>query len=85
MKKFIYNNLYKVIELLINTNQHGFMNGKSCTTQYVNNVLTVYDETGKLMHEGKQTDMMFLDCPKALDSVDNNMLIYKLHKLGFSG
>ena len=85
MEKFIHNNVYKVIELLINTNQHEFMNGKYCTTQYVNNVLTVYDETGKLMHEGKQTDMMFLDFPKALDSVDHNMLFYKLHKLGFSG
>ena len=29
--------------------------------------------------------MIFLDFSKAFDSVDHNMLIHKLHKLGFSG
>ena len=81
MERYIYNNVFKVVEPIINTNQHGFMNGKSCTTQ----LLTVYDEIGKHLNEGKQTDMIFLDFLKAFDSVDHNMVIYKLHKLGFSG
>ena len=81
MERYIYNNVFKVVEPIINTNQHGFMNGKSCTTQ----LLTVYDEIGKHLDEGKQTDMIFLDFSKAFDSVNNNMLIHKLHKLGFSG
>ena len=29
--------------------------------------------------------MIFLDFSKAFDSVDHNMLIHKLQKLGFSG
>ena len=81
METYIYNNVFKVVEPIINTNQHGFMNGKSCTTQ----LLTVYDEIGKYLDEGKQTDMIFLDFSKAFDSVDHNMLIHKLHKLGFWG
>ena len=81
MERYIYNNVFKVVEPIINTNQHGFMNGKSCTTQ----LLTVYDEIGKHLDEGKRTDMIFLDFSKAFDSVDHNMLIHKLNKLGFSG
>ena len=42
MERYIYNNVFKVVEPIINTNQHGFMNGKSCATQ----LLTVYDEIG---------------------------------------
>ena len=40
------------------------MNEKSCTTQ----LLTIYDEIGKHLDEGKQTDMIFLDFSKAFDS-----------------
>ena len=43
MERYIYNNVFKVVEPIIITNQHGFMNGKSCTTQ----LLTVYDEIAK--------------------------------------
>ena len=81
MERYIYNNVFKVVEPIINTNQHGFMNVKYCTTQ----LLTVYGDIGKHLDEGKQTDMIFLDFSKAFDSVDHNMLIHKLHKLGFSG
>ena len=56
MERYIYNNVFKVVEPIINTNQHGYMNGKSCTTQ----VLTVYDEIGKHIDEGKETDILFL-------------------------
>ena len=55
MERYIYNNVFKVVEPIIITNQHGFMNVKSCTTQ----LLTVYDEIGKNLDEGKQTDMIF--------------------------
>ena len=34
MERYIYNNVFKVVEPMVNTNQHGFMNGKSCTAQY---------------------------------------------------
>ena len=79
MEIYIYNNVYKVVEILINTNQHGFMNEKSCTTQ----LLTVYDEIGKHFDKGKQTDMICLDFSKAFDSVDHNMVIHNYTSLVF--
>ena len=81
MERYIYNSVYNIVEPLINTHQHGFMTGKSCTTQ----LLSVYDTVGKHLDEGKQTDMIFLDFSKAFDSVNHNLLINKLQKLGFSG
>ena len=81
MERYIYSHVFKFVEPIIDTKQHGFMNGKSCTTQ----LLTVYDEIRKHLDEGKQTDMIFLAFSKAFDSVDHNMLIHTLHKLGFSG
>ena len=60
---------------------HQLMTGKSCTTQ----LLSAYDTVGKHLDEGKQTDMLFLDFSKAFDSVNHNLLINKLQKLGFSG
>ena len=81
MERYIYNSVYNIVEPLINTHQHGFMTGKSCTTQ----LLSVYDTVGKHLDEGKQTDMIFFDFSKAFDSVNHNLLINKLQKLGFSG
>ena len=75
MERYIYNSVYNIVEPLINTHQHGFMTGKSCTTQ----LLSVYDTVGKHL------DMIFLDFSKAFDSVNHNLLINKLQKLGFSG
>ena len=72
---------YIFVEPLINTHQHGFMTGKSCTTQ----LLSVYDTVGKHLDEGKQTDMIFFYFSKAFDSVNHNLLINKLQKLVFSG
>ena len=51
MERYIYNSVYNIVEPLINTHQHGFMTGKSCTTQ----LLSVYDTVGKHLDEGKQT------------------------------
>ena len=81
MEKYIYNSVYNIVEPLINTQQHGFMTGKSCTAQ----LLSVYDTVGKHLDEAKQTDMIFLDFSKTFDSVNHNLLINKLQKLGFSG
>ena len=81
MERYIYNHVYNIVKPCINTHQHGFMVGKSTTTQ----LLSVYDLVGKYLDEGKQTDMIYLDFSKAFDSVNHNMLIYKLGKLGFTG
>ena len=80
MEKCLYSNIIDSIKPLIHPLQHGFMNGKSCTTQ-----LLVYENVGKCLDHGKQMDMIFLDFSKAFDSVNHTMLLHKLKKLGFSG
>ncbi|CAB4036479.1 Hypothetical predicted protein, partial [Paramuricea clavata] len=48
---------------LINTSQHGFIPGRSCTTQLVE----VLNSIGSLLDSGKQTDVIFMDMSKAFD------------------
>jgi hypothetical protein len=50
---------------LINCFQHGFIPGKSCTTQ----LLAVHDYIGSLL-AGKQTDVTYMDMSKAVDKVN---------------
>ena len=45
--------------------------------QIITHHVFLIDEIGKLLDEGKQTDMVFLDFSKTFDSVDHNILIHK--------
>ena len=64
---------------LINNAQHGFIPGRSCTTQ----LLEVLHLIGSLLDSGKQTDVIYMDMSKAFDKVDHAALLYKLEQ-GFS-
>ena len=67
---------------LINDSQHGFIPGKSRTTQ----LLEALDYIGSLPDGGKQTDVVYMDTPKAFDKVHHKYLISKLRKVyGISG
>ena len=66
---------------LINSSQHGFIPGKSCTTQ----LLEVLDKIGLLLDSGKQIDVIFMDMSKAFDKVNYAILINKLGKYGDIG
>ena len=67
---------------LINDSQHGFIPGKSYTTQ----LLEVLDYIGSLLDGGKQTDVVYMDMSKAFDKVHHKYLISKLRKVyGISG
>ena len=61
-------------KLLINQAQHGFIPGKSCVTQ----LTEVHHYIGYHLDSGKQTDIIYLDMPKAFDKVNNSVLIEKL-------
>ena len=54
--------------------QHGFIPGKSCTTQ----LLEVLEKVGSLLDAGKQTDVIYMDMTKAFDRVNRKALIHKL-------
>ena len=59
---------------LINNAQHGFIPGRSSTTQ----LLQVLHLIGSLLDSGKQTDVIYIDMSKAFDKVDDTALLYKL-------
>ena len=62
--------------ILFNTSQHGFIPGRSCTTQ----LLEVLNYIGSVLDSGKQTDVIFLGMSKAFDKVSHTCLaLWKHH------
>jgi Reverse transcriptase (RNA-dependent DNA polymerase)/Endonuclease-reverse transcriptase len=68
-------------ENLIKDSQHGFMPGRSCTTN-----LTIFLETlTKAIDSGKAADVFYLDFAKAFDKVPHKRLLIKVQAKGISG
>ena len=63
----------------MNDHQHGFMPGRSFTSQLVG----VLDKIGKVLDRGEQIDVIYLDMTKAFDKVNHELLINKLRRFGF--
>ncbi len=66
--------------LLLST-QHGFMSGKSCTT----NLLEFMEMATKAADEGLSLDVVYLDFAKAFDKVPKKRLLKKLQSHGIQG
>jgi retron-type reverse transcriptase len=58
--------------------QHGFMPGKSCST----NLTYFMDKVTKAVDEGKAVDIVYLDFAKAFDKVPRQRLLNKLRAKG---
>ena len=67
---------------LINNSQHGFMKGKSCTT----NLLKFLDKVTEAADKGKSIaiDIIYLDFAKAFDKVPTERLLRKVEAHGVS-
>ena len=61
--------------------QNGFRAGRSCI-DHIFVMCTVLRNRKAL---GKETFLCFIDYQKAFDSVDRNLLLYKLHNIGVTG
>jgi hypothetical protein len=61
--------------------QHGFIRGKSTTTQ----ILEVYHETLESVSSGNEVDAIYLDFSKAFDKVPHHLLLRKLETFGIRG
>ena len=66
---------------LIRLSQHGFMSGKSCTS----NLLVFLEEVTAAMDRGEQVDVVFLDFAKAFNKVPTYRLLNKLRAHGKGG
>ena len=66
----------------LNTNQHGFMPRKSCTTQ----MLTFVDSLSLSINDNIRTDVIYFDFAKAFDSVNHDIILKKLkHQFDIDG
>ena len=66
---------------LLSSVQHGFVKGRSCTTQ----LLSVLHDIGASLDSGKALDILYLDFSKAFDSVPHGRLLHKLSLYGIEG
>ena len=78
LKREIENHLKKN-KLIINS-QHGFMSGKSCTT----NLLHFLEVLTKAVDNGDSVDVVYLDFSKAFDKVPHKKLLHKMRAHGIT-
>ena len=81
LERCIFNSIYNKIKHLISNLQHGFLRGRSTSTQ----LLIVLQDILANLDKNFQTDLIYLDFSKAFDSVPHNLLILKLKSFGFCG
>ena len=80
-ERAILNNIYERLSNQITTSQHGFLRGRSTTTQ----LLSVFHKISESLDKSHQTDTLYLDFSKAFDSVPHHLLIHKLKSFRISG
>ena len=66
---------------IITDRQHGFVRGRSCLT----NLLEAFESWTRLLDEGYEVDVIYLDYSKAFDSVSHKGLLTKLKFYEISG
>lgn len=82
-EKVIRNALVSYLEKynLLNMSQHGFRIGRSCISQ----LLEHFDKITRLLEEGHDVDIVYVDFAKAFDKVDINIAMRKIRSLGITG
>ncbi len=78
-EKIISKNIYSYMSSLLIENQHGFVKGRSIDT----NLVTFTEVITESLRSQKQIDTIYIDFSKAFDSLDHNILLYKIRNYGF--
>ena len=66
---------------LLSSLQHGLVHGRSCTTH----LLEVLDKWTEALEQGDSVDAIYIDFPKAFDTVQHQRLLVKLAGEGIGG
>lgn len=72
--------IYANTSSLISIHQHGFMQGRSTTT----NLFCITQYISEYVDAGRQVDVIYTDFSKAFDRLDHGILLCKLRRFGFS-
>ena len=80
-EKFIRRHILDFVKDKISTNQHGFVENKSCFS----NLLETIDTVMELLESGCPVDIFYFDFCKAFDSVPHYRLLTKLENYGITG
>ena len=76
-ERCIKNELFSACQAYLDPRQHGFVNGKSCTTQmipFTNNLALALNNKSKM-------DIIYFDFAKAFDTVSHDLILRKLKSL----
>jgi len=79
MERCIFNRIFPHLQDQIHPLQHGFIKGKSTTTQ----LLETFQTVGTTLDHSGQIDIIYLDFSKAFDSIPHHLLVHKLKTFGF--
>ena len=74
MERVIQDELLSKTQKFLNATQHGFIPGKSCTT----NLITLTDNIANNLAKDIGTDIIYFDFAKAFDTVNQDLLLTKL-------
>lgn len=80
-EKLVHDQLYAALKHTFLPQQHGFLKGRSTTT----NLVSFVDEVTKGMEGGGQVDAVYTDYRKAFDRLDHSILLAKLYAAGIGG
>ena len=81
LERCIFKHFKEFLYPLFDNAQDGFLQGRSTVTQ----LMAFYHEIGEPLDKGLQSDIVYLDLPKAFDSVSHQRLLLKLSMSGVSG
>ena len=74
MERVVQDELLNLTGNLLNSAQHGFLSGKSCTT----NLITLTDDIANNLFNDIGADIIYFDFAKAFDTVNHDLLLSKL-------